>query len=104
VSKTNLFNFSRRRFLVLSAALFAGALLFAQACAKKNNDDDKTITLAVIKFKVYEDTAKAWAKEVEKLGYKLTLQLVGVVQLNEVLERREVFANYHHPERMEQAA
>ncbi|MDR1196302.1 MAG: hypothetical protein LBL00_07500 [Endomicrobium sp.] len=95
MSKINLFNFKRRRFAVLSAVLFAASLFFAQACAKKNNDDDKTITLAVIKFKVYEDTAKAWAKEVEKLGYKLNLQLVGVVQLNEVLERREVFANYH---------
>jgi D-methionine transport system substrate-binding protein len=46
-------------------------------------------------LKVYEDTAKVWAKEVEKLGYKLDYRIISGVQLNESLERGEVFANYH---------
>jgi D-methionine transport system substrate-binding protein len=80
-------------FAFLSAVLLAGTLLVS-SCAKKQADD-KTISLAVTKIKIYEDTAKAWAKEVEKLGYKLDIRSVGVVQLNEVVERGEIFATYH---------
>ncbi|MDR1196301.1 MAG: hypothetical protein LBL00_07495 [Endomicrobium sp.] len=81
-------------FAVLSIALILGGAFFEPSYAKDKNDD-KIIKLAVTNLKVYEDTAKAWAKEVEKLGYKLDYRIISGVQLNESLERGEVFANYH---------
>ncbi|MDR2427240.1 MAG: hypothetical protein LBD46_08720 [Endomicrobium sp.] len=78
----------------MSAILISGTAFFEPSYAKDKNYD-KIIKLAVTNLKVYEDTAKAWAKEVEKLGYKLDYRIISGVQLNESLERSEVFANYH---------
>ncbi|MDR3288719.1 MAG: hypothetical protein LBT22_04765 [Peptococcaceae bacterium] len=74
-------------------------LAFAlSACGqqKQTADDDKVIKFASCNLKVYEDTTKVLAQEVEKLGYKLEYTfLADNTQLNEAVESGEYFANYH---------
>jgi D-methionine transport system substrate-binding protein len=80
---------------LFSAMLFATAILFT-GCGQKTKDDPKVIKFASHNFKVYEDTTKVLAKEVEKLGYKLEpVFLADNTQLNEAVENGEYFANYH---------
>jgi ABC-type metal ion transport system, periplasmic component/surface antigen len=75
--------------LVMLVFSFAG-------CAKQTSADDKVIKFAAANLKVYEDTTKVLAAEVEKLGYTLEYQFLSDnTQLNEAVENGEVFANYH---------
>lgn len=73
------------------------AAVFVTGCGQKSKvDDPKVIKFASHNLKVYEDTTKVLAKEVEKLGYKLEpVFLADNVQLNEAVENGEYFANYH---------
>lgn len=62
----------------------------------KTTDDNKIIKFASCNIKVYEDTTKVLAQEVEKLGYKLEYTfLADNTQLNTAVENGEYFANYH---------
>jgi D-methionine transport system substrate-binding protein len=86
--------------MVLSLTVILGSVV---GCGAKKSDDgakgdseDKTIKFAVTQLKAYEDTTKVLAEEVEKLGYKLDYTLLADdVQINEVVENGEYFANYH---------
>jgi D-methionine transport system substrate-binding protein len=85
---------SRKLFVNLVSALFLASVFFVPGFGAK--EDDKTITFAVCNLKVYEDSTKVLAKEVEKLGYKLKYRILGDgTQINDAVERGEAFANYH---------
>ncbi|MDR1291031.1 MAG: hypothetical protein LBK06_07515 [Planctomycetaceae bacterium] len=63
---------------------------------QESERDDKVIKFASCNLKVYEDTTKVLAREVEKLGYTLQYTfLADNTQLNEAVENGEYFANYH---------
>ncbi|GHU41720.1 lipoprotein [Clostridia bacterium] len=87
----------RIKLVTTAVTVLALAALSLTACgAKKDTSDDKTIKFAVTNLKVYEDTTKVLASEVEKLGYKLDYKLLADdVQINEAVESGEYFANYH---------
>lgn len=58
--------------------------------------DEKVITFAAANLKLYEDTTKILADEVKKLGYTLKYKFLSDnTQLNEAVENKEIFANYH---------
>jgi len=82
--------------LLLALLLAANALT---ACGNNQLNaagGDKVIKFASCNLKVYEDTTKVLAAEVEKLGYKLEYSfLADNTQLNEAVEAGEYFANYH---------
>jgi ABC-type metal ion transport system, periplasmic component/surface antigen len=87
----------KQLFKTLAAALvLVLAVLPLSACGTAKKDDSKVIKFAVCNLKVYEDTTKVLAKEVEKLGYTLEYTfLADNTQLNEAVENGEYFANYH---------
>ncbi|MDR3165913.1 MAG: hypothetical protein LBU13_10100 [Synergistaceae bacterium] len=81
---------------LLRLALFLFLILSAAAAHAAANTDNKVIKFAACNLKVYEDTAKVLAGEVEKLGYKLEyIFLADNTQINEAVESGEYFANYH---------
>ncbi|MDR0391935.1 MAG: hypothetical protein LBH59_08520 [Planctomycetaceae bacterium] len=83
----------------LMLALIIVTIMFQFAgCSQqpKTTDDNKIIKFASCNIKVYEDTTKVLAQEVEKLGYKLEYTfLADNTQLNTAVENGEYFANYH---------
>jgi D-methionine transport system substrate-binding protein len=82
----------RKAFVLTIVTIFAISTL--AGCKKK--DDDKVIKFAACNLKVYEDTTKVLAQEVEKLGYTLDYEFLSDnTQLNEAVENGEAFANYH---------
>ncbi|MDR2755372.1 MAG: hypothetical protein LBC20_06665 [Planctomycetaceae bacterium] len=79
--------------LIIVVTLFTFAGCGHQSQTAK---DDKVIKFASCNLKVYEDTTKVLAQEVEKLGYKLEYTfLADNTQLNTAVENGEYFANYH---------
>jgi ABC-type metal ion transport system, periplasmic component/surface antigen len=71
-------------------------LLTSFSGCKKKAEDDKVITFAAANLKLYEDTTKVLAQEVEKLGYKLDYKFLSDnTELNEAVENGDAFANYH---------
>ncbi|MDR2346237.1 MAG: hypothetical protein LBE18_09240 [Planctomycetaceae bacterium] len=84
---------------VVTITLTVVTLLFIFiGCNKQSQtaQDDKVIKFAACKLKVYEDTTKVLAQEVEKLGYKLDyIFLADNTQLNTAVENGEYLANYH---------
>ncbi|MDF2873937.1 MAG: hypothetical protein K0R22_620 [Sporomusa sp.] len=92
-------NMSIRKLLLPVLLVF---VLLVSGCGKdtatKNTaaEADKTITFVAQNYKLYEDTTKILAEEVQKLGYKLEYKFVADnTQINEAVERGEAFANYH---------
>lgn len=81
---------------VLSLTIISLLVISTLAGCKKKEDDDKVIKFVACNLKVYEDTTKVLAKEVEKLGYTLDYKFLSDnTQLNEAVENGEAFANYH---------
>jgi D-methionine transport system substrate-binding protein len=78
-------------------ALIVLVLFSLIGCGRQSKTtDDKVIKFASCNLKVYEDTTKVLAQEVEKLGYKLEYTfLADNTQLNTAVENGEYFANYH---------
>ncbi|MDR0703447.1 MAG: hypothetical protein LBF88_00495 [Planctomycetaceae bacterium] len=73
-------------------------LVFVTGCGRQSQtaNDDKVIKFASHNFKVYADTTKVLAQEVEKLGYKLDYVLLADnTQCNQAVVSGEYFANYH---------
>ncbi|RXZ79143.1 hypothetical protein EBB07_23990 [Paenibacillaceae bacterium] len=84
----------------MPALLLLVVIMLVSACSSpgkgKDGEDGKTIKFAAANIKLYEDTTKLLAAEVEKLGYKLEYTFISDnTQLNEAVESGEVFANYH---------
>ncbi|MDR2705343.1 MAG: hypothetical protein LBC02_06160 [Planctomycetaceae bacterium] len=87
--------FSKHCMLV---ALITLVLFNLTGCGRQSQTEqnDKVIKFASCNLKVYEDTTKVLAQEVEKLGYKLEYTfLADNTQLNTAVENGEYFANYH---------
>jgi D-methionine transport system substrate-binding protein len=79
-------------------AIIVLALFNLTGCGRQSETvkDDKIIKFASCNLKVYEDTTKVLAQEVEKLGYKLEYTLLADnIQLNAAVENGEYLANYH---------
>jgi D-methionine transport system substrate-binding protein len=83
---------------VTLALIIVTILLTFDGCSRRSQtaEDEKVIKFASHNLKVYADTTKVLAQEVEKLGYKLDYVLLADnTQCNEAVESGEYFANYH---------
>ncbi|MDR1308510.1 MAG: ABC transporter substrate-binding protein [Deltaproteobacteria bacterium] len=88
--------FARLLFSAVALTFTIGHIQLAGLAQAADAETSKVIKFAVNNLKVYEDTTKVLAAEVEKLGYTLEyIFLADNTQINEAVESGDYFANYH---------